>query len=327
MKDYSSSNSKKSLTGPAQRWFVQLDHSRIRTWSNLATSFLSQYKFNTEMAPDRFELQRMQKKGSESFRAYAQRWRELAAQVKPPMVEKEMVGAFLNTLKDPYYSHLIGHTTSSFADLVIVGERVEDGVKSGRLVDIQALQSLLEQSGTSTIPRRVQTKRTETGPKGGEVQVITSAPSRNDHPQKQRIYVQPSTQQPLILSPGQVQQTNQPGIQIPQPQAPTGEGTRPNPSPPKKEQRKFDPDYYHMGSPGHTTDRCFALRHKIQDLREQHLLRFELEKESKPNVIQNPLPPHGNSNSAGPSSNEISSKNRRPVSAYHATWNQSELEN
>lgn len=114
----------------------------------------------------------MQKKGSESFRAYAQRWRELAAQVKPPMVEKEMVGAFLNTLKDPYYSHLIGHTTSSFADLVIVGERVEDGVKSGRLVDIQALQSLLEQSGTSTIPRRVQTKRTETGPKGGEVQVI-----------------------------------------------------------------------------------------------------------------------------------------------------------
>lgn len=65
-----------------------------------------------------------------------------------------------------------------------------------------------------------------------------------------------------------------------------------------------------MGSPGHTTDRCFALRHKIQDLREQHLLRFELEKESKPNVIQNPLPPHGNSNSAGPSSNEISSKNR-----------------
>lgn len=86
MKDYSSSNSKKSLTGPAQRWFVQLDHSRIRTWSNLATSFLSQYKFNTEMAPDRFELQRMQKKGSESFRAYAQRWRELAAQVKPPMV-------------------------------------------------------------------------------------------------------------------------------------------------------------------------------------------------------------------------------------------------
>ncbi|KAH0969047.1 hypothetical protein GBA52_028773 [Prunus armeniaca] len=150
-------------------------------------------------------------------------------------------------------------------------ESLEEKVKSLQGIDSYG------STRTSTIPRRVQTKRTETGPKGGEVQVITSAPSRNDHPQKQRIYVQPSTQRPLILSPGQVQQTNQPGIQIPQPQAPTGEGTRPNPSPPKKEQRKFDPDYYHMGSPGHTTDRCFALRHKIQDLREQHLLRFELE--------------------------------------------------
>jgi hypothetical protein len=35
------------------------------------------------------------------------------------LTEKEMVTTFLNTLKDPYYAHLIGHTTSSFADLVI----------------------------------------------------------------------------------------------------------------------------------------------------------------------------------------------------------------
>lgn len=53
-----------------------------------------------------------------------------SCQVKPPMIEKEMVSAFLNTLKDPYYSHLIGHTTSSFAELVIVGERVGSPVWS-----------------------------------------------------------------------------------------------------------------------------------------------------------------------------------------------------
>jgi hypothetical protein len=56
-----------------------------------------------------------------------------------------MVTTFLNTLKDPYYAHLIGHTTSSFADLVIVGERGEDGMKSGRPVDTHLLQTLTEQ--------------------------------------------------------------------------------------------------------------------------------------------------------------------------------------
>lgn len=94
-----------------------------------------QNRFNAEIAPDRYELQRMHKKGNETFRMYAQRWRELAAQVKPPMAEKEMVRAFLNTLKEPYVTHLIGHTNSSFAELVIVGERVEDKLKSGELLD------------------------------------------------------------------------------------------------------------------------------------------------------------------------------------------------
>lgn len=51
----------KSLTGPALSWFVQLDPHKIHTWSDLANAFLAQYRFNTEIAPDRFELQRPQK--------------------------------------------------------------------------------------------------------------------------------------------------------------------------------------------------------------------------------------------------------------------------
>jgi len=61
-----------------------------------------------------------------------------------------MVTTFLNTLKDPYYAHLIGHTTSSFADLVIIGECVEDGMKSRRLVDTHLLQTLTEQRQRET---------------------------------------------------------------------------------------------------------------------------------------------------------------------------------
>ena len=40
------------------------------------------------MVPDRMQLQNMCKKEPESFKEYAQRWRDLAAQVVPPMMEK-----------------------------------------------------------------------------------------------------------------------------------------------------------------------------------------------------------------------------------------------
>lgn len=181
----------KSLTGPALKWFVELNRSKIRSWNDLANAFLAQYRFNTEMAPDRYELQRMQKKGTESFRLYAQRWREMAAQVKPPMPQ---VSAFLSTLKEPYFSHLIGHTTSSYDELVIVGERVEDGMKSGKLIDIQALQSMLEQqSGTGTSQRRPTPRKQETVQKG-EVKMITST-----GPKRQAIYVQPMAPQPYFV--------------------------------------------------------------------------------------------------------------------------------
>jgi len=43
------------------------------------------------MAPDRKQLQNMCKKEHESFKEYTQRWRDLAAQVAPPMMEREMI--------------------------------------------------------------------------------------------------------------------------------------------------------------------------------------------------------------------------------------------
>ncbi|KAA3486915.1 trans-resveratrol di-O-methyltransferase-like [Gossypium australe] len=43
----------------------------------------------------------MEKKQSESFRQYAQRWREVATQVQSPLLEKETTMLFINTLKAP----------------------------------------------------------------------------------------------------------------------------------------------------------------------------------------------------------------------------------
>jgi hypothetical protein len=52
----------------------------------------------------------MKKGNKESVREYVQRWRELAAQVNPPLLEKEMIGLFLSTFKALYFEYLVGRS-------------------------------------------------------------------------------------------------------------------------------------------------------------------------------------------------------------------------
>ena len=55
----------------------------------------------TDTAPDRMSLQNMEKKTNETFHEYAHKWQDLAAQVQPPLTDKELNKMFLNTLKTP----------------------------------------------------------------------------------------------------------------------------------------------------------------------------------------------------------------------------------
>src|ERR1044072_718534 len=78
-----------SLTGAALKWYMGLDSARIKTFNDLGKAFVQQYKFNLDMAPDRNHLSSMSKKKRDTFKEYAQRWREPAPQVTPPLEEKE----------------------------------------------------------------------------------------------------------------------------------------------------------------------------------------------------------------------------------------------
>ena len=73
-----------SLVEAAVIWYTNLEASRIRTWKDLIAAFIRQYQYNTDMAPDRTQLQNMSKREHESFKEYTQRWKDLAAQVSPP---------------------------------------------------------------------------------------------------------------------------------------------------------------------------------------------------------------------------------------------------
>ena len=67
----------------------------------------------------------MCKKDNESFKEYTQRWRDLAAQVVHPMMEREIITMIVDTLPVFYYEKMVGYMPSCFTDLVFAGERIK----------------------------------------------------------------------------------------------------------------------------------------------------------------------------------------------------------
>ena len=70
---------------------------------------------------------------NEGFKDYAQKWRDLAERVQPPLSERELVDMFLGTLSGPFFNHLIGCSSAGFTELILTGERVEAGIKNGKI--------------------------------------------------------------------------------------------------------------------------------------------------------------------------------------------------
>ena len=70
---------------------------------------------------------------NEGFKDYAKKWRDLVGRVQPPLSERELVDMFLGTLLGPFFNHLIGSSSAGFTELILTGERVEAGIRSGKI--------------------------------------------------------------------------------------------------------------------------------------------------------------------------------------------------
>jgi hypothetical protein len=88
-----------------------------------------------DVGPDRSSLQAMEKDNKESIREYTQRWHEIAAQVNPSLLEKEMINLFVSTFKAPYFEYLVGSSAQHFSSLVAIAERIEQAICLGRIAD------------------------------------------------------------------------------------------------------------------------------------------------------------------------------------------------
>lgn len=121
------------------------------------------------MAPIRLQLQNQAQKSNETFKEYAQHWREMASRVRLALSDKELVDIFMGTLQGLYYEKIIGSSSTNFADMVTINERVENGLKSWKITDTTAPQATNKKSHGSFAKK-----------KEGETSVVTA--SRPYHP-------------------------------------------------------------------------------------------------------------------------------------------------
>ncbi|XP_050896561.1 uncharacterized protein LOC127103338 [Lathyrus oleraceus] len=121
-----------SLKGAPSKWYLSLDQSRIRCFQDLSNASVKHYKYNMDMAPDRRELLNMSQKDNESFKEYAQRWREMASQVEPPLGEKELAHWSMDIVQPMFHERMVGSVSATFSELVAVGIKVELGLKNGK---------------------------------------------------------------------------------------------------------------------------------------------------------------------------------------------------
>ncbi|KAE8680929.1 hypothetical protein F3Y22_tig00111358pilonHSYRG00028 [Hibiscus syriacus] len=115
-----------SLSGPTVIWYNQLTQEQIKRWVDLADVFLKQYRYVKVLAPTRMNLQGVKNKANERFQEYALRWRGVAAQVQPPMLEKEISCMFRDSLPAPFFELMQANPTEKFENLMISGELIEN---------------------------------------------------------------------------------------------------------------------------------------------------------------------------------------------------------
>src|SRR4051812_42271564 len=254
-----------SLSGASLEWYTRLERTHVRTWDELAEAFLKHYKYNSDMAPTRLQLQSLTQKVDESFKEYAQRWRELASRVQPPLLERELVDMFMNTLKDPYLKMMIGCASSEFSNLVVVGERIENALRMGKVQDIANVYEFTEKEKSET--DATSENGEEELPAYPQVHVLNyhqnyqqQGPRRPRRPPR-KIDPIPMTYSQLLShlineSLVELREAKPPPTSIPQ-------GYDLN--------AKCE---YHSGASGHSTEDCNILKHKVQDLIDSKAISF-----------------------------------------------------
>ena len=56
-----------------------------------------------------------------------------------------MIKWFIDNLKPPYYEKMISTQVTHFASLIPIGDRIDEGSRSKKIMDVESLSSMVEQ--------------------------------------------------------------------------------------------------------------------------------------------------------------------------------------
>ncbi|XP_016745131.1 uncharacterized protein [Gossypium hirsutum] len=235
-----------NLVGAAARWYNQLSGARINSWRDLAQAFMQQ-------------------------------WREVAIQVQPPLLEKEITMLFINTLKAPFITHMIGSTTKSFADIVMAGEMIENAIRDGKIEGEAAKRSAPmrkdnEVNNTSNFNSKAATvgqpKVAAVGQQGSQMQ---ESGTRHERMQFTPILVTYRELYQSLYDAHAITPFHLKPLQPPYP-------------------KWYDANArceYHVGISGHSIENCTGFKKAVERLIKMGVVKFD----STPNT-ENPLPNH-----------------------------------
>ena len=203
--------------------------------------------------------------------------------MQPPLTDRELVDMFLGTLSGPFFNHLVGNSSAGFTDLILTGERIEAGIRSGKIQKAASTSAekrpFKKEASAVYGPRRQVKPESRQAVNALVISKPVAAPQqynqqRSERPKRQytRLSMTLSQILPQLLSTNLVTLKEAPKVV--------------NTASPK-----YNPNArcsYHSDSPGHTTDDCWALRNKVQDLIDAKEIQFEAPE--RPNVVTAPMP-------------------------------------
>ncbi|XP_052885749.1 uncharacterized protein LOC108485269 [Gossypium arboreum] len=238
------------------------------------------------MTPDRITLQNMEKKSNENFRQYAQRWREVAIQVQPPLLEKETTMLFINTLKAPFITHMLGSATKSFSDIVMTGEMIENAVRSGKIE--------VGESTRKSVPRKRdnEVNNTSTSSKGQPKSFTVNQPkavtTNQQSSRRQESNARENTERPQFTPIPMTYRELYQNLFNAHVVSPFY--LKPLQPPYPKWYDATVQCEYHAGIIGHSIENCAAFKKLVERLIKMGIVRFDDPATS--NIVGNPLPNH-----------------------------------
>jgi hypothetical protein len=266
-----------SLTGAALIWYMSLSKDDIKIFSDLCEAFVQRYNYNLHLAPNRKELQAMTQNDNESFKAYAQRWRDFAEQVRPRLEEKELTEIFLETLDPFYFEHMLASASGDFVDMMTAGMRIEDWVRKGHLIkEVVPINGSEEEDQEMRVAESQPQQQYLAYHHVAAVMPVTNALQNSGYqPQFQQNQQQPRQRtsrkqiDPIPMTYAELLpkllERNLVYTKAPLPM-------------PAKLSARYRPDLFcafHQGAPGHDIEHCCALQKIVQKLIQKNLIPFE----------------------------------------------------